>query len=536
MGDAAHPPIRRVADPGALAALAERLGEQNAVGLRSIAEPDDRLDPDDPRGAVATALALAVGDEIVIVEGDPTPILRALAGEDAPYVVVHDAQLDLHRITAAWGDPEGRAVWAPRRLGCTLTAAILLSQGDARRHELTLAECAQRVLDRALPRHDGRQRDAFTPDTVEAAALEVAALVPLMTAMTPMLRKLELTAVHALECKFVPAVVAMERVGMGVNAAGFVRIADDWARERRETTDPDRISRLDKLLSTYAYWPREFIDGDRIFCRLHPLAADSGRLSCTDPNLQQVPSEHTAPGLRGCFVPAPGYRLVIADYAQIELRVAAHLAPCDALQSVFAQGRDAHRATAATITGRPESEITAHERQLAKAVNFGFLFGMGAARFQSYALDSYGVELDDAEAERARQAFFTTFPGIRRWHKRVGALGRHGGEVTVRTVLGRRKRFSKRFSFNAALNIPVQGTAAEGFKRAMTQLYPALAAIGARGVMTIHDEYIAEVPVDRAEEGRALVAATMKSAMESIVTSVPIEVEATVADSWSDKG
>jgi DNA polymerase-1 len=520
----------------AIAALARPLAEAPAVGLRVLGTPPRGHDPHDPRGSIATALVLALGDAPpVIVTGSPGPLLDVLATDDGPYVVMHDAQLDLHRITAAWGDAAGRPVWAPGRFGCTMTAATLLSQGNARPHELSLAECAARVLDRALPRAQGRQRDAFAGDASEAAAAEAAALLPLMQAMTPMLRKLGLTAVHALECKLLAPVVAMERAGMGVDAAGFVRIAEAWGRERRETTDPDRIARLDKLLSTYAHWPREFVDGDRIHCRLHPLAADSGRLSCTDPNLQQVPSEHTAPGLRGCFRPAPGYRLVIADYAQIELRVAAHLAPCDALQAVFRDGRDAHRATAATITGKPESQITARERQLAKAVNFGFLFGMGAARFRSYARDSYGVELDDTEAGRARDAFFATFPGIKRWHSRVGALGRRGGEVTVRTVMGRRKRFSERFSFNAALNIPVQGTAADGFKVAMTRLYPKLHAIGARGVMTIHDEYLAEVPIDRAEEGRELVERTMAEAMQTVVDSVPIEVDAVIADAWSEK-
>jgi DNA polymerase-1 len=225
--------------------------------------------------------------------------------------------------------------------------------------------------------------------------------------------------------------------------------------------------------------------------------------------------------------------LVIADYAQIELRVAAHLAPCDALRRVFREGRDPHRATAATITGRPEVEITDRERQLAKAVNFGFLFGMGPARFRQYARDSYGVELDEAAARRAREAFLHTFPGIADWHRRVGALGRRGGSVTVRTAMGRRKRFSAdRFSFNAALNIPVQGTAAEGFKLAMARLHPRLLELGARGVLVVHDEYIAECPADRAEEARRVIETTMIEAMSEVVTTVPITVDAEICDNW----
>jgi DNA polymerase I-like protein with 3'-5' exonuclease and polymerase domains len=497
----------------------------------------------DPRGTFARTIAIAIAEdpEVAIVRVGPrlelAPLFTRLGEQDAPYVVMHDAQAALHRLAAVAEDPGGLPVWAPARLGCTQTAAILLSQGAARRHELTLPECARRALGVELSHSDDRTRDVFAPDVDTEAAAAARTLVPLMQALTPMLRKLELTAVHALECRLVPAVVAMERAGMGVDGAAFQRIADGWASERKACTDPDRIARLDKLLSTYAHWPRDFVEGGRIRCRLHPLATDSGRLSCTDPNLQQVPSEHTAPGLRACFRAAPGYRLVIADYAQIELRVAAHLAPCDALKRVFREGRDPHRATASTITGRPESEITSHERKLAKAVNFGFLFGMGAARFRAYARDGYGVELDEREATAARDAFFTTFPGIARWHDRVSRLTRRGAAspVTVRTALGRRKRFGERASFNAALNIPVQGTAAEGFKRAMVDLYPALHALGGRGVLCVHDEYIAEVPAHRAEETRAKIVEVMERAMASIVTTVPIEVEAKVADDWSEK-
>jgi len=267
-------------------------------------------------------------------------------------------------------------------------------------------------------------------------------------------------------------------------------------------------------------------------------AGTCGRFGWEQANLQQVPAEHTAPGLRACFVPAPGNLLIIADYAQIELRVAAQLAPCPALRRVFLEGRDPHRATAATLAGKPESEISSHERKLAKAVNFGFLFGMGARRFQDYALNSYGLELDATAAQAARDAFFSTFPGIAAWHRKIGNLEprSHREDITVHTALGRRKRFpAGHFSFNAALNIPVQGTAAEGFKRAMIDLHLALAPLGGRGILCVHDEYLAEVPEDRAEAARVLVSQTMETAMASVVPGMPIVAEAHVARSWSDK-
>ncbi len=536
------PPWRSPSDAAELRAWVARLRAQAPAAVGLWIGPDasrSRHDADDWRGARPGGVALGVpgAGEAAPPEAwaidpalDPAPLLEWLAEPHAPYVVTHGAQITLHRLLA-WAGRDDAPI--PTRLGCTQVAAVLLAEGT-RRGLPTLPECVGRALAHGWP-FDAIELPLSGSDPHAVATTSASALVPLLQALTPMLRRRSLVRVYELECHLVPAVVAMERVGVGVDAAAFQRIVDGWAREQPTAVDPERKARLAKLVSTYGYWPREYVSADRIHCRLHPLAADSGRFSCSEPNLQQVPSEHVAPGLRACFRAAPGHALVVADYAQIELRVAAHLAPCEALRGVFREGRDPHLATAATLTGKPEAEVSAHERKLAKAVNFGFLFGMGAPRFRSYARDSYGVELDEREAQRAREAFLHTFPGIARWHAKVGALGRPARPVTVRTALGRRKRFAADgFSFNAALNIPVQGTAADGFKLAMIRLQPRLAALGGRGILCVHDEYIAEVPRDRADLARDVVEATMREAMQEIVTSVPIAVEASVASTWAD--
>ncbi|MEM9460984.1 MAG: DNA polymerase [Myxococcota bacterium] len=552
-----------VPDDSTLKRLIATLREQAPAAIGLWAAPDPARgshDADDWRGARPGPIALAIpaSNPTTHSTGNPTPhaaddptsldttfaidpddhldltlLLRWLAEPDAPYVVTHGAQITMHRLLT-WAPNDDAPI--PARLGCTRVAAVLLTEG-ARRGTPTLSDCVARALDRPWPLRDSEPLLAETSDTV-AAATAASALMPLMRALTPMLRQRDLTRVFELECRLAPAVVAMERAGVGVDAAGFQRVVDGWIREQPTATEPERKARLAKLVSTYGYWPREYISGDRIHCRLHPLAADSGRFSCSEPNLQQVPTEHVAPGLRACFRAPEGHVLIVADYAQIELRVAAHLAPCEALRAVFREGRDPHRATAATLARRPESEITARERQLAKAVNFGFLFGMGAPRFREYAKNSYGLELDMAQAKDARAAFLRTFPGIAAWHRRVGQLGRGptAKAITVRTALGRRKRFAPdRFSFNAALNIPVQGTAADGFKLAMTRLHPRLRALGGRGILSVHDEYLAEVPAEQGEPARQLVQQTMREAMQEIVTSVPIEVEAAIARSWAEK-
>jgi DNA polymerase I-like protein with 3'-5' exonuclease and polymerase domains len=416
----------------------------------------------------------------------------------------------------------------PARVACTKTAATLLSEG--REHDPQFADCAARVLHLALTEPPLLARASVDGDAAEATLLPT-----LLARMTPMLEKRDLARVFALESELLPAVVDMERAGFAVDTAAFERIAAAWRAERAVATEPERIARLDKLLGTYAHWPRHVEVDGRIRCRLHPMAADSGRFSCTDPNLQQVPSSRTAPGLRGCFRAEDGARLVIADYAQIELRVAAHLAPCDAMRRVFREGRDPHRTTAATITGKREVDVTEHERKLAKAVNFGFLFGMGARRFQEYARDGYGIELDDRDARAAREAFLATFPGIAAWHDRVSALQRRSEreDIVVRSALGRRKRFAAgKFSFTAALNIPVQGTAADGFKLAMVELHRRLPHVGGRGILCVHDEYIAEVPEARAEEAQEIVRSAMVHGMARLLDSVPVVVETRVARTW----
>ncbi len=501
-----------------------------AIGVYFSPDPSQPLHVQrDPRLGEIAAVSVSTEESTCVARTTPD-LLRAMQtwlGElPQAYVVFHGAQDALLRLAGATETPSAART---QRIGCTQTAAHLLAEGTRRGRDLpSLTECTEKLLGTPW-----QPPDRLTGDVLSASATASASLLPMMKALTPLLRKRELTRVFALECDVLAPVVAMERAGLAVDAAAFEQVAAQWHAERRETEDPDRISRLDKLISTYAYWGQEHVRGGRIRCQLHPLATDSGRFSCTDPNLQQVPSNHTAPGLRACFRPAGDTALIVADYAQIELRVAAHLAPCDALRNVFHEGRDPHRATAATITGKPEDAITDHERKLAKAVNFGFLFGMGAARFRSYASDGYGVDLTDREAADARSAFLRTYPGIARWHSRVGSLTRGRGPVTVRTALGRRKRFTQgKVSFNAALNIPVQGTAAEGFKRAMIELLPALSELGGRGVMVVHDEYIAEVPRDRAEEGRAIVETIMKTSMASVVSTVPIEVEAEVRSAW----
>jgi DNA polymerase I-like protein with 3'-5' exonuclease and polymerase domains len=525
----------------ALAALAAAApAALGLVVLLSAPHPDlPREAAHDPRRLRAELLALAGEGRVYILHlanlTHLRPLQALLAGDGTrppPYVILHDAHFGLTALA-----PLGVR---PPRYGCTRVAATLLAEGAHERHDhAELHRLVPAHLQRGLPGEvsEGQVTPAIARYPVAAAAADC--LVPLLKALTPSLRERGLSKVYDLECRLLPAVLEMESAGIGLDLPGFAAVVAGWQKEKDTGPAPERLAQLDKLLSTYGHWARDFAGEDgRLRPHLHPLATDSGRFACSQPNLQQVPAEHTAPGLRACFLPAPGTALIVADYAQIELRVAAELAPCEALRAVFRAGRDPHRATAATLARKPEAEVTAHERKLAKAVNFGFLFGMGARRFQEYALSNYGLQLDAAAAQAARDAFFATFPGIAAWHRRVGALAARGEReaIVVHTALGRRRRFAPgRFSFNAALNIPVQGTAADGFKRAMIDLHAALQPLGGRGILCVHDEYLAEVPEDRAEAARDLVQRTMEAAMATVVPHVPIVAEARIARSWAEK-
>ncbi|MFO0637305.1 MAG: hypothetical protein U0168_31155 [Nannocystaceae bacterium] len=380
-------------------------------------------DPDDHRQGEPWAIALARDragptphdrETLVLAEGGLAAVdelLRWFAQPDAPYVVAHGAQAALARLWRLAERPH-----EPTRLGCTRTAAVLLGEGagDPRAHELLGAVAAQLQRALVLPHwipeqeHDGR---------VQCAAAAVAVLA-LVAAMVPQLRSLGAIAAYQLECELVPAVVAMELAGTPCDAAAFERVAASWRAEKQHASVPERVTRLDKLISTYGHWPQDFVRADRIHARLHPLAADSGRFSCTDPNLQQVPSsEHTALGCARASAP-PGHRRSWPTTRRSSCASRPSWRPQTRSRRCSTRPR-LHRATAATLSGKPELEVIAHERKPLGAVNFGFLFGMGAERFQrDYARSGYGLELDPRRpAARARPSS----PRSRGWPRGIAA-------------------------------------------------------------------------------------------------------------------
>jgi DNA polymerase-1 len=177
--------------------------------------------------------------------------------------------------------------------------------------------------------------------------------------------------------------------------------------------------------------------------RIHPnyyqLGARSGRFSCRNPPLQTIPRDATA---RNCFIAAPGYQIVTADYSQIELRIVARLSGDTKMRQAYRQGADLHRLTAALVTGSPISQVSEEDRRLAKAVNFGLIYGMGAAKLRIYGEIKYGVTMTLEEAKAFRKRFFNAYSGIAEWHETIKRAYIRGTKES-RTLAGRRAQVGK---------------------------------------------------------------------------------------------
>lgn len=272
----------------------------------------------------------------------------------------------------------------------------------------------------------------------------------------------------------------------------------------------------------------------RIHARYQQIGARTGRMSCRDPNVQQVPRRPSS--IRACFRAPEGRKLIVADYSQIELRVAAALANDARMLEAYRTGQDLHRLTASLLTGTAPDAVTAEQRQAAKAVNFGLLFAMGARGLANYAATQYGVHLSLEQAEKFRTRFFQAYSGLRRWHDEARRLLDQAKEpLALRTVSGRLFRAELPCSLSTLLNTPVQGSAADIMKRAMVRVHLALASrCDARIVAVVHDELIVEAAASDAEEALEIVRSEMTKAGADFFTTVPFEAAARIVQHWGE--
>jgi DNA polymerase-1 len=292
---------------------------------------------------------------------------------------------------------------------------------------------------------------------------------------------------------------------------------------------------LSKLKSTYVDSLPEYIHPDtgRIHTNFNQTGASTGRLSSSDPNLQNIPVRTERGGsIRSAFVAAAGTRLLIADYSQIELRLLAHLSADPAFVQAFERGGDIHRQTAAVIFGVDEQLVTAEMRARAKTINFATIYGQGA-----FALSrQLGITQDEAKA--FIRAYFERFAGVRSWLDRTITEARERGYVE--TLFGRRRyipeirdrNFNIRaFAERTATNSPLQGSAADLIKLAMIRIRSGLEQqrVDARMILQVHDELVFEVGEQAVEAAHTLVKREMEAAAE---LRVPLVVSIGVGSNW----
>ena len=291
-----------------------------------------------------------------------------------------------------------------------------------------------------------------------------------------------------------------------------------------------------KLKSTYIDALLRLRDGEgRIHTSFDQVATATGRISSLEPNLQNIPVR-TAMGreIRSAFVAQEGWTLVDADYSQIELRVLAHMSGDEVMCDAFRRGQDIHARTAAEVYGVPIEEVTGEMRSAAKAVNFGIVYGIsdfGLAR-------NIGVSRQEAAAFIER--YLGRYPYVKRFMDACVTQGNTEGFVS--TLMGRRRYLPelsdrsyniRQFGERAAMNSPIQGTAADIIKLAMVRVDEALKSMGlrARLILQVHDELIVEAPEDEVEAVRRILKETMEGVME---LDVPLTAEVSTGRSWFD--
>ena len=484
----------------------------------------------------------------------------------------HNAKFDLSFLKVAGVNVEGP-------IFDTMLAEQLIISGLGN-SSVKLSDLSLKYLKEPLPKEQQKSdwTTELSKEQLKYAARDVVVLLELHTHLSEGIKKAKLSEVAQIEFETMPAVVELELNGILLDRQKLERLTVQLHSELEEAeaecrnlfgneinlnspkqllkalekkgiktkkTDaatlksmekkhPEaavilRYRKASKAVSTFAKKLPGFIHPltGRIHSSYWQLGAATGRFSCSSPNLQQIPNEFR---FRECFIPAPGSKFVIADYSQIELRVAAAISRDPVMLNAYRTGEDLHKQTAAILTGKDPAVIDKKERQLAKAVNFGLLFAMGAQGLSDYAENDFGVKMSVKEAENFKEKFFDHYTGLRDWHKCTN----NGNKYEARTLMGRRRLWVEKASLNGRLNMPVQGTGTDIMKIALARLPKALNGTGAKLVAIIHDEIILEVPEQRAEEAKKILVSVMESAGEGFI-DIPLVAEAAIADSWAGK-
>jgi len=579
--------FRRPASAAETAAWAARARETGTVAVRTLQPPGEGR-----RGTVLALALSAAGDALLLEPSEPPDtglfasqspplelpeVIRALLSDPTVRVTGHDVKKDYHALS-------GLGVRLTGIGFDTMLAAYVLNPGRA---SYRLEDLAQDRLRQGIP-----------PGTAaEVVALEAAAIERVTPLLAADLEADGLAHVFRdLELPLIPILAEMEALGVGVDrgelrllserlgtriaaletqaheVAGrpfnlgspkqlqellFVELGLPAGKKTKTgySTDSDTLQdiaglhplpdlileyrEIAKLKSTYADALQNLADplDGRVHTHLNQTVAATGRLSSSDPNLQNIPIRtEVGRELRAAFVPAPGMKLLSADYSQIELRILAHITGDPELVRAFQEGRDVHTATAARVFSVPISEVTSDQRRSAKTVNFAVMYGQ-----REFGLGRQ-LRIPLKEAQALIEAYLTEFPGVLQFTVNTLNEARKDGYVTTLPPYRRKryipgiyagKRTERMAAEREAVNAPIQGTAADVIKVAMLKVDAAMRAadVRSRMILQVHDELLFEIVPEEEQQMLHLVKQAMESAYQ---LDVPLDVETKVGSNWRD--
>ena len=250
-------------------------------------------------------------------------------------------------------------------------------------------------------------------------------------------------------------------------------------------------------------------------------------MASSRPNLQNITRE-----LRKLFKAHKGRKLIVADYSQIELRIAAEYVNDETMIKAFSEGKDLHRFTASLILGKDYEEITKEERQMAKAINFGLIYGISPKSLMEYAKNNYGIDITLREAQKFHERFFEVYSGFKKWHEKVKEELSKKHTIVVYSLLGRRMVVNR---FTEAVNFPIQATGSDMLKMAVVFFGKLKDGLDAHIVNLIHDEIVVDVKEEDAQKARDVLSESMLRAGKILLKKVPVEFEAQIVESWAEK-
>ena len=570
------------------ASLEQALG---AVSGHSVVGVDTETTSLSPFEGTVRLLQLATPEQCFVIDLRELPALghpalREILSSTQPVKVFHNAKFDLKMLLHHFH-------LEVRGLFDTLLASQLIGAGRHEGgHGLAAVSDRHlgELVDKSMQVSDWSGR--LTDEQYEYAAKDAALMLPLYDKLSAGLRELSLEDVAALEFECVLPLSAMELAGMALDAECWRVLVVNLERAhdvlsdqlKRELAagipqltlfgDPPNINldsptqvtdalanmgikvegtrswqlqslskehpaieklleyrSVQKLLSSYGLALLEHINPvtGRVHADFRQMGATGGRMSCSDPNLQQVPN---TPEYRSCFRAPAGRKLVIADYSQIELRILADWSQDTALVKALLSGEDLHCVTASQMFGISLEQVSKDQRAAAKQLNYGIMYGLGAQGLGA----RIGCSLE--EAEGLLHKYFEAYSGVASFLR--DAADRAVGDRESRTRSGRLIYFS--FDANdrsqvgatqrLGKNAPIQGSSADIIKRALALLYEALKPIDAKIVNCIHDEIVIEAAEEHAEECASIVDREMVVAAREFIRSVPVTVDIVVGDAW----